>query len=133
MRLRACIAVALLAASARRNADAGPEAFAETVVDLRINGQSAAATLVVRRDTDGTLLLRADDMPGLRLETPARGVVMVNGERYYRMGAENGAVAIFDEATQSVQLTLPAKAFTTTRAEYQSADAPKAQSRRALS
>ena len=63
----------------------------------------------MRRDTDGTLLLRAADMPSLRLKTPARGAVMVNGERYYRMGPENGAVAVFDEATQTVQLTLPAQ------------------------
>ncbi len=41
MRLRACIALALLAAAnAPAHAEAGPEAFAETVVDLRINGQS---------------------------------------------------------------------------------------------
>ena len=126
MHLRACIAAALLIASITPvDAAQGPEAFAETVVDLRVNGQADATTLMVRRDTDGTLLLRAADLPQLRLRKPARGAVMVNGERYYRMGAENSAVAIFDEATQSVQLTLPAKAFVATHARAPSADTPQ--------
>ena len=127
MRLRACMSAALLIASIAPAlaSQATLEAFAETVIDLRVNDQAVATTLIVRRDSDGTLLLRAADVASLRLRTPARGAVMVNGERYYRMGAENAAVAIFDEATQSVQLTLPAKAFLANHLRAPSADVPR--------
>jgi len=101
------------------------EPFADTVVELRINDQPQPVTLVVRRDTDGTLLLSAADLKELRIKAPARGVVQVNGQRYYRIGAELGAQVRFDDATQSVSLLLPAQAFTGTRAGYSAADAPR--------
>ena len=117
MRLRHAVAAALLLASSGAtlavNAAAN-EPFTEAVVELSINEQDAPVTLVVRRDVDGTLLLRAADLPMLRLRTPARGAVQVNGERYYRLGAEIGAVVAFDETTQSGHVTLPARAFVST-------------------
>jgi outer membrane usher protein len=113
MLLRRRMMAALLVASIAPAlpAQSSPEAFAEAVVSLRINGQAVATTLVVRRDTDGTLLLRAADLADLRLRPPTTGAVMVNGERYYRMGVDNAAVASFDDATQTFELTLPAAAF----------------------
>lgn len=132
MRLRSCIAaVLLLAAGAQARAAQGPEAaavepFAEIIVELHINEQPDATTLVVRRDVDGTLLLRAEDLPGLRLKAPSRGVRLVNGERYYRLGEEMGAVVAFDEATMSGRVTLPAKAFLPTQRATSAADAPRA-------
>src|SRR5512135_1648226 len=87
------------------------EPFAETVVELTLNDDPAHVTLIVRRDADGTLLLRAADLPALRLRTPARGALQVDGERYYRFGAETGARVAFDEATQSVHVVLPPSAF----------------------
>jgi len=101
------------------------EPFADTVVELRVNDQPQPVTLVVRRDTDGTLLLSAADLKELRIKAPARGVVQVNGQRYYRIGAELGAQVRFDDATQSVALLLPAQAFTGTRSGYTAADAPR--------
>jgi len=47
---------------------------------------SEAHSLVVLRDTDGTLLVRAADLAQLRLKKPARGVLTVDGERYVRLG-----------------------------------------------
>ncbi|MEY2920390.1 MAG: hypothetical protein RL261_1695, partial [Pseudomonadota bacterium] len=79
MRLRHCIAaILLLSAGAPALAAQGPEAaaaspFAEAIVELHINQQLAPTTLVVRRDVDGTLLLRAEDLPGLRIKAPSRG------------------------------------------------------------
>ena len=98
MRLRTTIAATLLLAAsgsafaAQGPAAASPEPFAEAIVELHINEQDTATTLVVRRDVDGTLLLRAVDLRGLRLKTPARGAMQVNGERYYRLGPEMDAV-----------------------------------------
>jgi outer membrane usher protein len=85
-------------------------------MEVRVNGQAAADMLVVRRDADGALLLKATDLPRLRMKAPERGAVVVNGERYYRVGAEIGASVAFDETAQSVSVTLPAAAFESTNA-----------------
>ncbi|MBK6351187.1 MAG: hypothetical protein IPF50_15965 [Proteobacteria bacterium] len=66
---------------------------------------------MVRRDADGTLLLRAADLATLRLKRPARGALLVNGERYYRLGVEMGARVNFDATTQHADVTLPPEAF----------------------
>jgi outer membrane usher protein len=130
VRLRACIAATLLlAASASAHAAQGPEtataaAFDEAIVELHINDQDTPTTLVVRRDVDGTLLLRADDLTGLRLKTPARGAMQVNGERYYRLGPEMGAVVDFDASTMTGRVTLPAKSFLPTQRTNAAPDAP---------
>jgi outer membrane usher protein len=132
VRLRSCIAaILLLSAGTQALAAQGPEAstaepFAEAIVELHINEQSAATTLVVRRDVDGTLLLRAADLPDLRLKAPARGARLVNGERYYRLGEEMGAVVAFDESTMTGRVSLPAKAFLPTQRATTTADAPRA-------
>lgn len=107
--------LAAAAAGAATAASAAVEPFVESIVELRINDQGDTTTLVVRRDVDGTLLLRAADLPALRLRAPARGAMQVNGERYYRLGPEFGAVVIFDETTQSGQVTLPPQAFLPTQ------------------
>jgi len=132
MRLRSCIAaILLLSAGTHAQAAQGPEAatpepFAEAIVELHINEQPAPTTLVVRRDVDGTLLLRAADLPDLRLKAPSRGVRLVNGERYYRLGPEMGAMVAFDESTMTGQVTLPAQAFLPTQRATTAADAPRA-------
>jgi outer membrane usher protein len=133
VRLRSCIAATLLlAACAPALAAQGPEAittpepFAEAIVELHINEQAAPTTLVVRRDVDGTLLLRAEDLAGLRLRSPSRGARLVNGERYYRLGPEVGAVVAFDESTMTGQVTLPAQSFLPTQRATTAADAPRA-------
>jgi hypothetical protein len=51
------------------------EPFVDSVVELRINDQPQPVTLVVRHDTDGTLLLSAADLKELRIKAPARGMV----------------------------------------------------------
>ncbi len=133
MHLRSCIAATLLlAAGAPALAAQGPEAiaapepFAEAIVELHLNEQTVPTTLVVRRDVDGTLLLRAADLPALRLKTPSRGARLVNGERYYRLGPEMGAVVDFDEATMTGRVTLPVKSFLPTQRAITAADAPRA-------
>jgi outer membrane usher protein len=135
VRLRACIAaVLLLAASPSRGAavsqpvtPGAPEPFAETLVELRINDQPDTHTLIVRRDADGTLLLRAADLATLRLKPPSQGMLQVNGERFYRLGRDMGATVVFDEGTQSGQVTLPPQAFLPTKRQPRGPDTPQAE------
>ena len=62
----------------------------------------------------------------MRLKTPQRGAVQVNGERYYRLGPELGAVVNLDDATMKAQVTLPVQAFLPTKRVITPADAPRA-------
>lgn len=118
-RTRPALAVvaALALAGTAGAAQPWPAPYEESVVDVTVNGEALPAALVVRRDVDGTLLLRAADLATLRLRTPSTGGIQVNGERYYRIGREIGATVTFDEATQSVDVVLPPQAFEATRRE----------------
>lgn len=125
MRAALSLAISLALATPLAHAADSPDAFLESVVEFTVNGQPAITTLVVRRDADGALLLRAADLATLRLKTPARGVLLVNGERYYRLGAEMGARVNFDAATQHADVTLPPEAFLTTVRSASAADLPQ--------
>ena len=95
------------------------------LVEVRVNDQPAAAPLVVRRDLDGALLIRSEDLPQLRLRTPSSGLTTIDGERYLRFDAKIGASVAFDDATQSARVTLPPDAFLPTRSSALSPDAPQ--------
>ncbi len=90
------LASAALAAAAQT-----PPPFEPAIVEIRLNDQPDGVTLIVRRDLDGALLVKTDDLPQLRLRTPSRGLTTVNGERYLRLDAGIGATVAFDEATQT--------------------------------
>ena len=120
------LAVSLaLAQAAAASGNEGPQAFEPTIVELRVNGQDDGPTLVVRRDPAGALLLRAEDLAQLRIRTPSRGLMLVDGERYVRFGPDTGAEIAFDESTQSARITLPPSAFLPTVARATSPDVPK--------
>ena len=126
MRFGLSVAVALALAGAAAGAEPTPDAFAESIIEVTINGEPLGAPLIVRHDVDGTLLIRAEDLQAMRLKTPAHGAVMVNGQRYYRIGKDMGANVTFDDATQSVDLNLPMQAFVPTTSRYSPVDrAPK--------
>jgi outer membrane usher protein len=125
VRCRLPVAIALALAGDVASAQQGPAAFAESVLEVTINGEHLPGALLVRRDTDGALLVRASDLKALRLKTPPIGAMLVNGQRYYRIGREIGATVTFDDATQSVDLSLPPQAFIATNGRYaSSADTP---------
>jgi outer membrane usher protein len=126
MRCLLPLAVSLaLAHAAAASGNEGPPAFEPTIVELRVNGQDDGPTLVVRRDADGALLLRAADLPQLRIRTPSRGLTIVDGERYFRFTPDTGAEIVFDEATQSARVTLPPAAFLPTVTRATSPDVPR--------
>ena len=117
------VSLALAAAAAEASATP-PPAFEPVVVELVLNDQPEGQPLVVLRDTDGMLLLSAADLARLRLKTPTRGVITVDGERYVRVGRELGATVAFDDAAQRVRVTLPPDAFLPTRTRASTPDLP---------
>ena len=123
-RLLLAMSLALVATSGATASDA-PAPFEPAIVEIRLNDQPEGATLIVRRDLDGTLLIKTEDLPQLRLRTPSRGLTTVDGERYLRLDAEIGATVEFDDATQSARVTLPPDAFLPTRSSALSPDAPQ--------
>lgn len=95
-----------------------------SILAVRVNGQPVAPTLVVLREGDDALLLRVADLPQLRLLAPTTGVVEVDGERYARFATGDGASIVFDDAAQSVDLTLPPDQFVATTDFVAAAGAP---------
>src|SRR5262245_6639130 len=114
MRASPLIAVLpMLAATWVGAAETSPPAD-EQILEVHINGQQAGSTLLVRRDADGALLVRAEDFDSLRLKPPQVATIVIDGVAYFRLDAAIGADVRFDEATQSATLTLPASAFQST-------------------
>jgi outer membrane usher protein len=111
---------AAVAADDRISGPANP-----SIVELTVNEQADPVTLIVRRDLDGTLLVRLADLPALRLNTPARGIVSIDGERYLRIDETIGASVSFDDASQSANIRLPSGAFEPTRMRHASPEAPR--------
>lgn len=122
MRGRLSLAIGLALACGRLAATTAVADATESVVEFTINGQDEPATLVVRRDADGTLLVRAEDLATLRLKPPVRGGVEIEGQRYFRLDAAMRAEVRFDPALQHADLTLPADAFVPTRSTARDAD-----------
>jgi len=118
------LAISLALAGAAAAAEQAPAPFEPAIVEIRINEQDRATTLVVRRDTDGTLLVRTADLSQLRIKEPTRGIVVIDGERHVRLGPEIGAQVEFDDTTQTARITLPPKAFVATRSSAASPDLP---------
>jgi len=122
-RLLSCLSLALLSA-APTVAVAAAASVDTAIIEVLLNDQDSGPTLIVRRDADQALLIRADDLPQLRLRTPVTGLVMVDGERYLRLAADTGASVVFDDATQTARVQLPPEAFLPTRSRGLSPDAP---------
>mgnify|MGYP005605711243 FL=1 len=80
-RLSIAIALALAGATGVASAQQAAEPFAESVLQVTINGEHLPGALLVRRDADGTLLVKASDLKALRLKTPTTGAMLVNGQR----------------------------------------------------
>ncbi|MFO1406077.1 MAG: fimbria/pilus outer membrane usher protein [Steroidobacteraceae bacterium] len=122
--MRGALAMAVTLALATCTAGAATARYPQSIVEIKVNDQADGPTLVVRRDTDGSLLIREADLAKLRLRVPSTDAVTVDGVRYYRFDAATGASVTFDDATQSVALMLPPSAFVTTRSQASAADVP---------
>ncbi len=85
-----------------------------SILAIRVNGQAAAPALVVLREGNDVLLVRVSDLPQLRLIPPTGGTLEIDGERYARFTPRPGVTVAFDDASQSVDLHVPADAFAPT-------------------
>jgi outer membrane usher protein len=89
--------------------------FTEAVVQLTVNAQAEALTLIVLRDPAGALWLAEQDMMALRLRIPDGRAVERDGRRYLPLAAIAGSQARIDEAALRVTVTVPAAAFVSER------------------
>lgn len=119
------LALAISLVLAGHAAGAAAAQYFQAIAEVKVNDQPSGPTLVVRRDAEGDLLIREADLAKLRLRTPSTEVVVIDGQRYYRFDTTTGAQVTFDDATQSVLLTLPPSAFVATRAGASAADRPR--------
>jgi len=125
VRFRRTAAALLVLGSLQNAVCASAESFDQTIVEIAVNDQAERTTLVVRRDSSGTLLLNDSDLAKLRLKTPTTEAISIDGDRYYRLDAGMDANVVVDDTTQSVRLTMPPSAFFETRTPVDSLDAPR--------
>jgi outer membrane usher protein len=119
------LAVSLVLSAAAARASVDDPAPEPAILSVTVNGQSEGSTLVVRREGGRALLLRVEDLAQLRLRTPVRGLVTIDGERYLRLDAGDSASLEFDDAAQTVSVVLPPDAFLPTVDFVTPADAPR--------
>ncbi len=117
------LAASVAAAAAMADAPSGkPE---PVILAVRVNDQPETPTLIVLREGERALLVRVEDLPQLRLRTPTQGLVTIDGSRYLRFAAGDGASIAFDDASQSVSLLLPPELFLPTNSAAPSPDLPR--------
>jgi outer membrane usher protein len=116
------LASALVAAAPLGATSTAPE---PAILAVRVNDQPDVPTLIVLREGEHALLVRVGDLPQLRLRAPAQGLVIVDGERYARFAAGDGASIAFDDAAQSVSLLLPPDLFLPTTSAAPSPGPPQ--------
>jgi len=111
--LAKAIAAALLVACltlGRITHAALPDGFEEAVLQIQIN-KAAANEMVVALRGDQLIWLDADDFARLRLRTPDREPLIVEGIPHYPLQDIPEAIIEFEDATQTVVLTVPPRAF----------------------
>jgi len=80
------------------------------ILDVHINGQEVVTTHpLLRRGTQ--LLFEKSELNAWQLVVPASPALSVNGSDYYELLAVPGIHGRLDEATQTVNLEVPAEAF----------------------
>ncbi|HEX4153248.1 MAG TPA: fimbria/pilus outer membrane usher protein [Steroidobacteraceae bacterium] len=81
---------------------------------MQLNGQ-APETVLMRRDPDGQLWARVEDLKRWRLRLPAAAPVIQDGNEFQSLASFPGLKWQIDEATQSVTITAPARLFERTQ------------------
>jgi outer membrane usher protein len=99
-------------------------AYSEIVVEVALNDQSDSQSFIVRRSSDGHLLLREDDLRTLRLRAGVAAVVEIDGIRYVDVATEPRFRVSFDEAEQRATIAAAPELFTETRRNSASSALP---------
>jgi len=87
----------------------------EVFLELRINGQGPAETvLLLRRRSDGRLLARGEDLQRWRLRVPGAAALRHDGEDWYSLDALPGLTYRVDESRQTLSVDAPPGLFSAT-------------------
>ncbi len=96
-------------------AEAAPAAeVAELLVQTDVNRQGLGETVVVLRDSDGALLIGAEDLERWRLRAPETPARVYRGRRYYPLEALPGMRYRLDETKLTLEIETSAGAFAET-------------------
>src|SRR5262245_47143211 len=108
----------LLIASFLGAASSGAHAettYNEAVVQVVLNGQADSQSFIVRRSSEGHLLLREDDLKTLRLKSGVAALIDIDGSRYVDLATEPRFDLTFDEEQQRATITAAPEVFDATR------------------
>jgi outer membrane usher protein len=114
-----------LAMSKSLGAPAFTGPVAELLLQVDVNRQNLADTVIVLRSADGGLLVGGEDLERWRLRKPDVPPYEHAGSAYYPLNALPGATYKLDEAKQTLQITASPKAFDATRTALRGAQSAK--------
>ena len=83
----------------------------EMLLEVDVNKQDVNKAVLVLRREDGMFLLRADDLPEFRLQTPSREPFLKEGDRFFPLNTIPGARFEFDEERQRLSIVAGVDAF----------------------
>jgi outer membrane usher protein len=89
--------------------------YSELVIEVALNDQADSQSFIVRRSSEGHVLLREDDLRTLRLRSGVATVVEIDGARYVDLATEPRFSLAFDEAAQRATISAAPEMFTETR------------------
>jgi outer membrane usher protein len=101
----------MLSVTVMHSAFAQTSMLKEAVLEVIVNEQDNAETLVVLRDDTNGLWLEESDFTKLRLKAPKAEPFIYESRRYFPLAAINAINVEIDEAKQRAQIQAPADAF----------------------
>jgi outer membrane usher protein len=87
----------------------------ELLLQVDVNAQGLADTVLVLRGADGRIAVPVDSLDRWRLRRPDVAPRFSNGAPYYPLDAIPGVTYAYDAAKQRLTITAPPRAFTDTR------------------
>ena len=98
--------------------------FADEILEIRVNSQTAAHSMIVLRDDQGGLWLTEDEFAELRIRVPNVASQTRDGHRYFPIAAIAGSHIVVHDAAQSADISIPGGAFLSTELHAQQALPP---------
>ena len=90
-------------------------AFEELLLQVDVNAQGLADTVLVLRGADGTIAVPVDSLDRWRLRRPEAAPLFHDGVPYYHLDAIPGVTYVYDPAKQTLAISAPPRAFTRTQ------------------
>jgi outer membrane usher protein len=93
------------------------ESFEPLPLAVAINGNTVSDGTTVLRESGDTYAISLDDARSWRLVVPASAYVSYEGQTYAALRLLSGVVVVYDDASQSLYLTVPSRYFKVTRVD----------------